>query len=483
MRILVLAAVVVAIALAVASPRPEPAPPLRLADGRLPNVLLLTIDTLRADHLGHVASGPSDLTPSLDALADGGTVFLAATTPAPTTRTATASLLTGAYRGTHGVYTNSWPLGSKVPVLAESLGRAGYRTAAFFGNGILASEYGFGRGFETYESFADYPGRGFSKDEVGVARAVEWLESSPAEPWFLWVHLMDPHGPYDSAPKSVRRGVARDDARPERVLEAVRRNTGLGVLPRYQAIPGVRRASVYRWRYRAEVRHSDAQAGKLLAALEDLDLAESTLVVLTADHGEGLGDHDYFFQHGWLADEGSIAIPLAMRLPRRIPAGARIESPVSLVDVAPTLLGGLGLPVPRAMEGRDLSRAIAGGRPEEVPDAPVFSAATLLSGISSVRLGRWKLVHTPGPLAAGVREDDPWEPYYEREESYRLYDVRADPGETKDLAERHPQRVARMRALLDEWERAQSLDTIQRARPEPVDERLRDMLQSLGYVD
>ncbi len=482
LRIFVLAAVLVGIALAVRSPS-EPRAPLRLADDRLPNVLLLTIDTLRADHLGYIDSGPSDLTPSLDALVDGGAAFLAATTPAPTTRTATAALLTGSYRGAHGVHTNSWPLGPRAPVLAESLGRAGYRTAAFFGNGILAAEYGFGRGFETYESFADLPGRGVSKDAVGVERAIAWLRSSPPEPWFLWVHLMDPHGPYDSAPKSVRSAVARDDPRAERVLKAARRNTGLGVLPRYQAIPGVRRASVYRWRYRAEVRHSDAQAGKLLAALDELVLTGSTLTFLTSDHGEGLGDHEYFFQHGGLADEGSIAVPLAIRLPGRVRAGARLDSPVSLVDVAPTLLGGLGLQIPPEMEGRDLSGALAIGRPSRLVEAPVFSAATLLSGIASVRSGRWKLVHTPGPLAAGVRENDPWESDYEPAESFRLYDVRDDPGETRDLAGEHPDRVARMRAVLEAWEHAQALDAIQRLEPEAPDERLRDMLRSLGYVD
>lgn len=482
-RIVALLAVLAALVVAVSTPPRERVPPLRLVDGRLPNVLLLTVDTLRADHLGYVGTGPSDLSPSLDALVAGGTAFRSASTPAPTTRAATAALLTGNYRGAHGVRGNGWGLGANVPVVAEVLRDAGYRTAAFFGNGILDADYGFGRGFESYESFAAPPPKGTSKDEIGVARAISWLEANPAEPWFLWVHLMDPHGPYNSAPRAVLKTIPYEDPREERILTAARRNTGLGVLPRYQGLPGARRATIYRRRYRAEVRHMDAQAGKLLAALEGLGESEETLVVLTADHGEGLGDHDYFFQHGWLADEGSVAIPLAFRLPGRVRPGVLLDSPVSLVDVSPTLIGGLGLETPPEMRGRDLSPALAVGRPAPVPPGPVFMASTLLSRNSAVRLGRWKLVHTPGAPPAGTREDDPWAGDYE-EASYRLFDIRSDPGELTDLSDEHPERTARMQALLDGWIAEQHLNVgIPEEEPPKSDPRLIEMLKSLGYVD
>jgi len=485
LRVVVLGAVLAAVALAVYSRPPERVPPLRLADGRLPNILLLTVDTLRADHLGYVGTGPSDLTPELDQVTRGGTAFVAASTPAPTTRAATAALLTGSYRGRHWVRGNGWSLGPDQPVVAEVLAAAGYRTAAFFGNGILDAQFGFGRGFETYESFAKAdPSAGKSKDTEGVTRAIEWLEAGPAEPWFLWVHLMDPHGPYDSAPASVRATTSKDDPRPDKVLTRARRNTGLGVLPRYQAIPGVRRASVYRWRYRAEIRHMDTEAGRLLAALDERGLADETLVVLTADHGEGLGDGEYYFQHGWLADEGSIAIPLAFRLPGRVREGVVLDAAVSLVDVSPTLIGGLGLDVPGTMQGRDLSGALSASAPTKVASGPVFSASTLLSGISSVRMGPWKLVHTPGAPAAGTLENDPWEPYYETGESFRLFDLRTDPGETTDVSGDHPERTAELRALLVAWEREQRLHMgVEFDRPAETDPKVVEMLRSLGYVD
>jgi len=481
-RCLALVIVAVAVALALGPSPWVPAARLRLADGRLPNILLLTVDTLRADHLGYVEAGPNDLTPALDALASAGTAFSSASTPAPTTRAATAALLTGAYRGVHGVRGNGWSLGVRAPVLAEILRRVGYRTAAFYGNRILGADYGFGRGFDSYESFADAAGRGTSKDEIGVARARRWLEAKPSEPWFLWVHLMDPHGPYDSAPEAVRRTVSRTDPRPDRKLRLSKTNTGLGVLPRYQMIPGVQRASAYRWRYRAEVRSSDAQAGKLLATLDALGLADETLVVLAADHGEGLGDHDYFFQHGWFPYEGSVAVPLVFRLPGRIRAQTRLDAPVSLVDVAPTVLGGLGLPIPPTMQGRDLSGVLSVAAPRSVPPGPVFSASTLPSGMTAVRVGRWKLVHTPEPPE--VPADHPWTPYFEREESFRLYDLRRDPGEVVDRSSEQTERASRMRRVLERWEKRHLLRArLERKEPPAVDARLREMLRSLGYAE
>lgn len=486
LRIVLALAVTAAFLLAIGSSPREDTPPLRLSDGSLPNILLLTVDTLRADHLGYVRSGPVDLTPALDSITSSGTAFSAASTPAPTTRAATAALMTGSYRSRHGVRGNAWNLGRKMPVLAEVLAAAGYRTAAFFGNGILDPKYGFGRGFESYESFSEPPPNGgSSKDEVGVTRAVEWLEEGPREPWFLWLHLMDPHGPYNSAPTHVRAAPRGVDDRPERILKPASRNTGLGVLPRYQMLPGVRKASAYRLRYRAEIRHMDAQVRRLLRAMEALGLGPKTLIVLTADHGEGLGDRDYFFQHGWFANEASVAVPLAFRLPGRVRPGVTLDAAVSLVDVSPTLIGGLGLEVPPLMQGRDLSPALAVGRPLPVPPGPVFSGSTLLSANASVRIGRWRLVHTPGaPTSGGAGPEDPWEPYYEPEESYRLFDVVADPAETVDLADQRPEKVAELRALLNAWTEEQALAA---GRPgegsATANRHLFEMLKSLGYVD
>ncbi|MBM4266920.1 MAG: sulfatase [Deltaproteobacteria bacterium] len=451
---------------------------LRLADGRLPNILLLSIDTLRGDHVGYDESGPRDLTPSIDALAKQGTAFLAVTTPAPATRPSVAALFTGTYPGTNPVYNNTSRLTGPVPTLAEILRRAGYHTAALVGNSTLRSENGFARGFDTYESVF-VAGRRVSIDSGAVARAEEWLRNAARPPWLLWLHLMDPHGPYDSAPASELPPHEDGDRLPDRILPRAPVNVGLGVIPRYQAIAGVKRASAYRARYRAEVRHTDAQVGRLLATLAELGLEDDTLVVLTADHGEGLGEHDYYFQHGWFPYEHSVHVPLLFRLPGRVPADEKEEVPLSVADVLPTLLGGLGMPRPVVVEGRDVSSVFAGADLDEIP---LYTVSILKNQMSAVRLGKWKLVHTPAfppPVP-----DDPWKDVYAREERFALYDLEADPEEAADVSSEHPEQTARLRELLLAWEKEHGVPRHHREVAETgVDPATAENLRALGYLD
>src|SRR5262249_42822488 len=158
----------------------------------------------------------------------------------------------------------------------------------------------------------------------------------PAQPWFLWVHFMDPHGPYDSPP-SATEGLGVD-ALADKELPFSTTNYGLGVIPKYQQLDDLHRAREYRRRYLGEVQSTDAQIGRLLDLLDSSGLRQSTLVLLTADHGESLGEHDYYFQHGWFPYEESLHVPLIVRFPGIAPR--RVGGPVSLVDVLPTVLGG-----------------------------------------------------------------------------------------------------------------------------------------------
>jgi arylsulfatase A-like enzyme len=461
--------------------RRETGPALRLPGGGLPNILLVTIDTLRGDHVGYDGRWPHGLTPELDRLAQQGTAFLSTTTPAPATRPATASLFTGAYPGTHGVTNNSGRLSPPTPVLAEILRGAGYQTASIYGNLTIGPKQGFHRGFDSSRDFVVQ--RKGSKDALGVELAEQWLAAEPKSPWLLWLHLMDPHGPYNSAPPETLAQIDTEDPLPERVLTRAASNFGLGVLPRYQRIPGVRRASAYRRRYRADVRTSDAQLGNLLRALDRLGLADSTLVIVTADHGEALGEHDYYFQHGWFLHEGSVHVPLLFRLPGRVLAGVQHEESVSLIDVMPTLLGGLGLERPVTLEGRDLSGALVNG---ELEDAPAFAVSVADNQVSSVRVGDWKLIHTPRPPPPELR-GGAWGPYFQAKEGFALFDLARDPGETKDVSTEEPERFAKLKGLLAEWERTHGVprgggrdDTIGEG---DVDPRLREELKALGYVD
>jgi arylsulfatase A-like enzyme len=275
----------------------------------LPNVVLVTVDTLRADHVG-VYGAPPGSTPALDALASEGLRFENAISPVPLTRPAHASLLTGLLPPEHGVRDNlPAKLDPSIPTLATRLKAAGYRTAAFVGSFLLGRGSGFEAGFDVMgdgsaEGVNDSIGPRAERRAGEVADEALAYLASASPPFFLWVHFYDPHAPYDPPEPLAGKG------------------------------------------YAGEVAYTDSQIGRLVAALRDRGLLDSTLVVATADHGEGLGDHGED-EHGALVYEESLRVPLIFRGPGIAPG--RVESePVSLVDVAPFLLeggkGGLSAP-------------------------------------------------------------------------------------------------------------------------------------------
>ncbi|HET9300886.1 MAG TPA: sulfatase, partial [Candidatus Polarisedimenticolaceae bacterium] len=302
-----------------------PSPP-----GRPVNVVLITMDTVRADHLG--CYGGSAATPKLDALARAGARFDQATAAAPLTLPSHATILSGLLPPAHGLRNNGGgALPGTVETLATRLSSAGYRTGAFVGAFVLDHRFGLGRGFDVYDDAitrgdrvadaleAERPGN------VVVDRALEWLARDPGgKPFFLWVHLYDAHAPY--APPS-----------PYREQYAGRL-------------------------YDGEIAFVDAQVGRILAAV-----GPGALVAVVADHGEALGDHGEE-THGLLLYQPTLRVPLLVQGPG-IRAGTVVERAVGLADLAPTLasLAGTSLKA----DGRDLSAALRSG--EEPPSADVYS--------------------------------------------------------------------------------------------------------------
>lgn len=449
----------------------RPTASFRLAGGALPNLLLISIDTLRADHLGCYSGQAAKISPNIDALAGESTLFEQAATAVPATLPALASLHTGRYPGGHPVRTNRGRLPPDLPVLAQILADAGYDTAAFYGNSLLAPASGLDRGFKSYTSFVPLGG---AADARGVDFVRNWLEMPRREPWFLWVHFMDPHGPYDSAPPQWGEGLP-EPRLPDVMLPFSETNYGLGVIPKYQRLGDLHAANGYRRRYAGEVHFTDAQVGRLLALFDPAQLRQRTLIVLTADHGESLGDHDYFFQHGWFPYESTVRVPLLLRLPGEKSAARRVAEPVSLVDVLPTLLAGLEIAAPAGLPGRDLRPALTGGG---LGTAPIFSVTAYLNQMTGLRQGPWKLVHTP--KAPPPAEGDPWSPYYAAAESFSLYDLAADPGESRDLSSAEPSRTAAMRDSLLGWEKTHGIP-MGRDSGVDLDAATRERLEALGY--
>ncbi|MEZ5063385.1 MAG: sulfatase-like hydrolase/transferase [bacterium] len=395
-------------------------------------VLLITIDTCRADRIGAYAPGWSG-TPVVDALAARGALFERAEAPVPLTLPSHATILTGLYPDRHGLRDNGvGRLADEARTLAEVYADAGWDTGAFLAAVPLEARYGTDQGFATYDDdFLRGPAEGNilgrllqdqRKAEEITTLAVPWLTRAAAadRPFFLWVHFFDPHSPIDPPAHLAAR--YPDDL------------------------------------YGAEVAAVDEAIGRLVAALGDR--VDRTLVVVTADHGESLEEHGES-SHGWFVYESTLHVPWVIAGPG-VPAGARVSEPVSLVQTFPTLLELTGFEAPVGLDGASAAPLLNGRMTAR--RTPIY-AETLFprlnfgwSGSRAWRDGRWKLIEAPVP---------------------ELYDLETDPGESRNLAVEQPDRVESLRADLHAFlARGGGLGSESMA----VDEETRRRLDALGYV-
>jgi arylsulfatase A-like enzyme len=410
------------------------------AAGDAPNVLLITIDTLRADRLGFYGYG-KPTSPELDAFAAGAVVFEHAEASAPWTLPALASVMTGEVTSTHNCWNYGSVLDDSFRTLPELLLAAGYDTACVVSHLFTTSRHGLQQGFvHTDDSFA-YPETDPADSvtsQVISDRGIRFLDQKAAAPervpWFLWLHYFDPHREY-----MRHAGITEDFVTPG----ASARGTLLGDV------------------YDGEVRYTDQHVGRVLSRLRELGLEQGTVVVLLADHGEEFDEHGAL-GHGHSVHVEVVRVPLAIRAPglapRRVPELAR------QIDVLPTVLELLDLPVPPGLAGRSLAPALRGAA---LGEAGALSELDL-SGLrfDSWRTQRWKLIR-PGP-------DGP----------PRLYDLAADPRETCDVAAQHPDVTA---ALTAELERAKDAGRARArlfgaARELTLTPAIQDDLAGLGYA-
>ena len=366
----------------------------RGADSR-PSIVLVIVDTLRADALGSFGDS-AGATPALDALAARGVRFANAVASSPWTGPSVASIVTGLYPDQLGMRELHDPLPAAADNLASLLGGAGYRTAAVVSNAICGPDYGHDRGYEQfqYEPYkrADADGRRFphfTADRV-TDRALElWNARDAHRPLFLHVHYTDPHEPYLAPEEYARpRGVRPEPSHLDYVLE----RGYLKADPAPEFVDWMRRA------YRAEVAFLDAQLGRLLEAV-----GEEAIVLVVSDHGEEFAEHGGFL-HGHMLYEELLHVPMLLAGPG-VPEGIVAESLVSHVDVLPTLLGLVGVSPPGSTAGENLAPAWAGG----LPKRRVLSFL-LTDGRRrvAVRRGAWKYVRFPGerePILYNVELD------------------------------------------------------------------------------
>ncbi len=401
---------------------------LWLRPGRTrPNLLLITLDTLRADHVG-VYGAAQAKTPRLDGLAAHGVRFEHAQSAIPLTGPSHSTILTGQYPPVHGVRDNIvFTLGDKQRTLAEILKEKGYRTGAFVGAYPVAAAFGFRQGFDVFhEDFKEspIPGAGAQRRANEVADdAIPFLTAKESAPFFAWLHFYDPHAPYDP---------------PE---------------PYKTAFAG--RA------YDGEIAFTDEQVGRVLDALKAAAHEGDTVVAALADHGESLGEHGEQ-THAVLIYEATLRIPFLLAGPG-VPAGVVVKARAATVDLVPTVLRLLGVEPPADLPGRDLRPAF---RAERVPEEPLYSES-LFGRLNC----RWSSLR-------GITEGD-----YKLVEGSRteLFNLVEDPGEKQDLSAREGPRIEKMRAILHAAlsKMAPGGDSARTAAIAPDQEAI---LRSLGYI-
>jgi arylsulfatase A-like enzyme len=428
-----------------------------------PNILLITMDTTRADHLS-VYGYKIATSPYLEEFAAEGAVFRQVYAAAPATAPSHATIFTSLSPLTHRVLKNAMVLGEEFDTLAEVLADEGYETAGFVSSFVLNRKFGLSQGFEYYDDMLEggratvdtrrwegevITGKFDCPADATTDRAAAWLETArdPERPFFLFVHYFDPHVPY--RPPEQYRGRYKDPDIEDRV---VRWETG---------------------NYNGEIVFTDDQIRRLCTRLEELGLAEDTIVIITGDHGEGLWQRGYQY-HGAHIYEEAMRVPLLVRWPGRIPAGSVFQKPVTIAAIMPTLLDLLDAPAgDRAYHGRSLARVLLSGEPlrEErpvflyrVPYEPHDEFGVWVDGEKhAVRRGDWKYL---------VAED---------EGTVELYDLRADPRETRNLAAERPEVAADLADILATWREAVTRPDSLTLQPELSDSDIQK-LRSLGYV-
>ncbi|UCG32299.1 MAG: sulfatase [Phycisphaerales bacterium] len=420
-----------------------------------PNLVLITIDTQRADHLGAYGYA-RETSPAFDSLAAAGTLFDQAIVQWPKTNPSMASMLSSTYCITNGVRQYGAPIDPRLVTLPVIMKEAGYRCASFVANAHLGRFFNFDRGFdEVYELWSDREYAhplglnrvgAFDNDQIADLVAA-WLAKNKRRTFFLWVHLLDPHGPYEP-PAELKAPYVVDQTHQSQNVPV-----HPGRVPYYQRREGPAMLADYVARYDGEVRYSDTVIQRVADELKAHGLIDHTLLVITADHGESLGEHDYFFDHGLFLYQPSVRVPLLFHWPGRIAPGKRIETPVAMIDLLPTLLELLGIDsTPHRAEFQGQSFAAAFRR-EGLQERPIFTEGQ--SGQTSIRLGKWKLIDDPrpDPKTGNVR--------------LQLYDLDADPGETENLSEQLPEIRDDLHAQLRQWH-DRMMETLGRYEPQRV---------------
>jgi len=424
-----------------------------------PNIILITIDALRADHLGCYGY-TMKTSPNIDRFAQDGVLFENCFTHGPETIISLASMLTGFLPHETKVMLNN-RLPDQVKTLAEMLKLQGYKTFAVVSNYILQGNRGFDQGFMLYDDIMDqlelvrkWPER---IAEHTTNRAIELLQQFHKDQLFMWIHYQDPHGPY-TPPEDFRKIFIR----PKRTPLNLKMNaslSGRGGIPSYQQLGHHRDLYYYISQYDGEIRYIDTHFKRLIRALKEFGLYDNSLIILSADHGEGMGEHNYFFAHGENLYGILTHVPLIIRYGKDF-VGKRKDF-VQHIDILPTILKTIGIEADARYRGRDLFKEYGNNR-------EIFAEmrSPLVRDSISIILDSYKLIYTPS------------------NEEYQLFNLKADPYEEQNLINiiEYQQRLTDLKTRLHRIDREDFLNISVAEKPSILTNEELEKLKSLGYT-
>jgi arylsulfatase A-like enzyme len=449
---------------------------LRGRDDKAINVVLISIDTLRADHLGCYGYD-FETSPNIDRLATESTRFTKVFSQSSWTLPSHMSIMTSQYPSVHGVGPSQRALADTAITLAEVFSDRGYETAGFVSWVFVGKQWGFAQGFDRYielwgppKTSDDPAGGAFSAKQV-TDYAVRWIKGKHSNAFFLFVHYFDPHMNYSPPPPF------------DTMFDASYSGPGSGEwswirsyikwLDKNAKPIGERDLKHIVALYDGEIRCVDGQIQRLLDALDDSVGLDDCLVVVTSDHGEEFNDHGSMEGHGWTLYDEILHVPLIMRMPGGLPSGVVVDSSVALIDIAPTILDLLSIPAPREFQGRTFADMVHGpGSSGE--RRYLFGETYRFNRKRSIRGPRYKLIHTEdtGVGKGGVRWAERWE----------LFDILRDPKEQEDLFDEHSSVAEILAGELEQFRLAQP-DTAKHGKRVEIPEQDLQLLRSLGYVE
>lgn len=456
----------------------------KLTIGSRPNIVLITLDTTRADFLSSYGSDEAS-TPNLDRAASRGVLFSNCTSAAYGTTPSHASIMTSTFARDHGVYNNATPLGEESVTIAETLNKEGYHTAAFVSALPVHEDLNFDQGFEVFDqNYQPPPGSPYERNAgMTTDSALKWIDKNYRNPLFLWIHYFDPHWPY-SPPDEVlskkinfKKELSNNGIKIDASQSGQYTDRGYMVIMVDDQLLALTKKDfnkLHRTLYAGEVEYMDKNIGRIMKWFENKNLISNTIFIFTGDHGETIDEtnHEAHFTHMTVYQEVS-RVPLIIMAPKTFTGGKKISSNVSTLDIVPTILDLLGVkpesevklrgvPLQKALEGKETER-------------PVFLETSRMRG-SGVISGRMKYLHITNP--------QDYFRHSHRNESEQLFDLDKDPAEQVNLMGSGIPSEKKMRAILKNWEsQAEHARGAKRPRNKIKNKQFLDKLKNLGYIE